>query len=83
MKNQTILTPFHLDEPLPELECLAAPGWVINKPDLPEGEKQHRLTAIHRILADFAGNSIKMDDDGRTRTVCMGLLDTLVKNQDE
>ena len=41
-------------------------------------------TAIHhRILADFAGNSIKMDDDGRTRTVCMGLFDTLVKNQDE
>ena len=59
MKNQTILTPFHLDEPLPELENLAATGWVINKPDLPDGEIQHRMTAIHRPLADFAEKCIK------------------------
>ena len=59
MINKTILTPFHLDESLPELEGLAGPDWVINKPDLPKGEKQHRMTAIHRALAEFACKSIK------------------------
>jgi arginase len=59
MKNHMILTPFFLDEPLPELENLAAPDWVINKPDLPEGDKQHRMSAIHRPLADFAQQTIE------------------------
>ncbi len=59
MNNRTILTPFHLDESQPELENLAAAGWVINKPDLPDGEKQHRMAAIHRPLADFAEKCIK------------------------
>ena len=59
MPNKMILTPFFLDEPLPELENLAAPDWVINKPDLPEGDKQHRMSAIHRPLADFARQTIE------------------------
>ena len=54
MQNQMILTPFYLDEPLPELEILAAPDWIINKPLLPDGEKQQRLSALHKPLADFA-----------------------------
>ena len=53
MQNQMILTPFFLDEPLPELEVLAAPDWIINKPLLPDGEKQQRLSALHKPLADF------------------------------
>ena len=53
MQNQMILTPFYLDEPLPELEILAAPDWIINKPLLPDGEKQQRLSALHQPLADF------------------------------
>jgi arginase len=61
MKNQAILTPFYLDESLPELEELAGPNWVINKPDLPDGEKQNRMSAIHRPLADFACKSIEAD----------------------
>ena len=48
-----ILTPFYLDELLPELEILAAPDWIINKPLLPDGEKQQRLSALHQPLADF------------------------------
>jgi arginase len=59
MKNQIILSPFFLDEPLPELEMLAAPDWIINKPDLPDGDKQHRMSAIHRPLADFARQAIE------------------------
>jgi arginase len=53
MQNQMILTPFFLDEPLPELEILAAPDWIINKPLLPHGEKQQRLSVLHKPLADF------------------------------
>ena len=53
MQNQMILTPFFLDEPMPELESLAASDWLINKPILPDGEKQHRLSALHKPLADF------------------------------
>ena len=53
MQNQMILTPFYLDEPLPELESLAAPDWIINKPLLPSGKKQQRLSALHKPLADF------------------------------
>jgi arginase len=53
MQNQMILTPFYLDEPLPELEILAVPDWIINKPLLPDGEKQQRLSALHKPLADF------------------------------
>jgi len=59
MKNQMILTPFFLDEPLPELENLAAPDWTINKPDLPNGDKQHRMSAIHIPLADFTRRAIE------------------------
>jgi len=58
MKNQMILTPFFLDEALPELENLAAPDWIINKPDLPDGDKQHRMSAIHLPLADFVRQAI-------------------------
>ena len=48
-----ILTPFYLDEPLPKLESLATPDWIINKPLLPSGKKQQRLSALHKPLADF------------------------------
>lgn len=58
MKNQIILTPFFLDEPLPELEPLATSDWLINKPLLPDGEKQLRLSALHKPLADFTRQSV-------------------------
>ena len=58
MKNRMILTPFFLDRPLPGLESLAAPDWLINKPDLPPGDKQLRMSVLHRKLADYTANSI-------------------------
>ena len=58
MQNQIILTPFFLDEPLPGLESLAASDWLINKPLLPDGEKQLRLSALHKPLADFTQQSV-------------------------
>ncbi len=59
MRNQTILTPFFLDQLLVDLEKLAAPDWSINKPVLPEGEILQRLSAIHRPLAKFARQAIE------------------------
>ena len=58
MKNQIILSPYFIDEPLPELESLARPYWQLNKIDLPAGSKMDVMTAIHRPLADFAEQSI-------------------------
>jgi len=58
MKNQMILTPFFLDEALPELEKLAAPDWIINRPVLPDGDNQNRMSVIHRPLADFVRQAI-------------------------
>jgi arginase len=58
MLNQMILTPFFLDEPLPGLEPLATSDWLINRPQLPQGPKQRRLSALHRPLADFVQQSI-------------------------
>ena len=58
MQNQMILTPFFLDDPLPGLESLAASGWLINKPLLPDGERQQRLSSLHRPLAEFTQQSL-------------------------
>jgi arginase len=58
MPNQFILTPYFLDQPSPELEALAQPGWVINKPVLPSGDLQHRLPALHRPISDFVARTI-------------------------
>jgi arginase len=58
MQNQMILTPFFIDEPLAGLESLATSEWLINKPELPSGSKQHRMSVVHRQLADFTEQSI-------------------------
>jgi arginase len=58
MKNQFILTPFFLDEPSPALETLAQPGWQINKPALPNADKQQRMSAIHQPIAAFVADTL-------------------------
>ena len=59
MKNQIILSPYFIDEPLPELESLAEPDWQLNKIDLPAGNKMDTMAAVHRPLADFTEQSIR------------------------
>jgi arginase len=56
--NRTILTPLFLDTPVPGLETLARPGWVLNKPALPEGETQTRMGVVHRALANFTAQTL-------------------------
>jgi arginase len=57
MNNRYIVTPFFLDEPSPELESLAQPDWYVNKPTLPSGERQQRLSAIHEPLAGYVADA--------------------------
>ena len=61
MKNRVILTPYFLDEGLPELEVLAKTDWIINKPSLSDGKKQARISSIHKPLADFVWEAITSD----------------------
>jgi arginase len=56
--NQMILTPFFLDETLPGLESLATSDWLVNRPLLPPGPKQQRMSELHRPLAHFVQQSI-------------------------
>ena len=59
MGNRIILTPFFLDQPLLDLQTMADPDWVINKPELPDGEILQRLSAIYRPLAEYARQAIE------------------------
>ncbi|MFQ5706123.1 MAG: arginase family protein [bacterium] len=67
MKNQTILTPYFLDETMPELEALAKPDWRVNKASLPEARTQVRMSVLHQSLADLVAKSMAQ---GR-RPVCI------------
>ena len=51
MQNSVILTPFFLDDPVLELEFLVQPGWQINQPILPDGERQRRMIVLYEDLA--------------------------------
>ncbi len=54
-----ILTPFFLDQSLPKLEPLADPDWVINKPPMPDGDTQSRMSVLHEALARKIEKSIR------------------------
>jgi len=58
MQIEFILTPFFLDQPLSELEALAHPDWTINKPPLPDGDTQPRMSVLHEALARKVEESI-------------------------
>jgi len=62
MRNRFILTPFFLDEPSPELEELAQPDWHVNKPVLPDGGKQQRMSALHRPISAYVTNALQQGD---------------------
>jgi arginase len=62
MQNRFLLTPFFLDEAMPELKLLAKSDWRVNKPALPEGAKQHRMSIIHQALADFVAETAARGD---------------------
>lgn len=58
MRNRFILSPSFTDETIPKLELLAKSNWFINKPLLPNGDKQLRMSKIHKKIADFVSEAI-------------------------
>ena len=58
MQNRFLVTPFFLDKPSPHLGTLAEPHWRINQPTLPEGDTQHRMSAPHRLIAEFVEDTV-------------------------
>jgi hypothetical protein len=62
MRNCSVLLPFFLHEPLPELQALAGEDWVVNSPTLLGGDQQARMSAIHSPLADLVAESVAGGD---------------------
>ena len=59
MKNHFILTPFFLDQSLTGLESLAEPGWFLNKPALPKGALQSRMSLLHEAIANQVADAVR------------------------
>jgi arginase len=59
MKDRFILTPYFLDRPLPALSKIAGDDWTIIAPQLPDGDQQERISAIHQPLADAVAETVK------------------------
>lgn len=70
MNDFVVLTPYFLDEPVETLEGLAEVGWLVNKTaawtrheeEPSAAERQERMLAIHRPLAEAVAKAI---GDGR------------------
>ena len=58
MENRTLLSPFYLDDALPELEPLAKPHWFMNGPLPPTSGNQSRMNAVHSRVADFVSRAV-------------------------
>jgi arginase len=57
-----ILTPYFLDQYQPRLEDLMQPSWILNKPALPEGDTQTRMSVLHEGLAKEVEGSLVRGD---------------------
>ncbi|MBU6997438.1 MAG: arginase family protein [Theionarchaea archaeon] len=53
MNSRYVVTPYFLDEDLPQLETLASSGWYVNKPFPGEGDQMTRISVIHESLAGY------------------------------
>jgi arginase len=62
MADTIYLTPFFLDESLPGLESLLKEDWILNKPDLPEGTKQARMSVLHAFIAERVEENLRSGD---------------------
>lgn len=59
MNNTFILTPFYLDQSMPGLLDLQQDKWLLNKPDLPTGDAQGRMSVLHASLADSVARAVQ------------------------
>jgi hypothetical protein len=56
IKNQFTLTPLFLNEPLPGLETLAKPDWILNRLSVPNSAKPAQLAAINERIAHLVAS---------------------------
>lgn len=59
MNDQTIFTPFFLDQPLSGLDDLVQPDWIVNRPDLPKGAVQERMTVLYEPMAAAVETAVR------------------------
>lgn len=69
MEPQFILTPYYLDQPVPELEALAKLDWFVNHQPLPEADVQLRMSTLHaaissQVAAALIGNRLPVSVAG-------------------
>lgn len=58
MKDKFILTPYHLDQPLPDLEGLIAGDPIVNQPRLDGDNTQDRMGVLYQPLAEFVNKTL-------------------------
>ena len=58
MENRFLVSPYFLDELLPELNDIIEPGWSVNKPVLNGDDTQLRMSKIHSNIAQFVEESM-------------------------
>ena len=62
MTDAWVLTPYYIDQPMPGLEALLEPGWLLNRPVLPAGDPQEIMFGLHRSLADRVHEAVRRAD---------------------
>ncbi len=62
MQDRTIVTPYFLERPVPQLADMAEPGWMVNDPGFSGDGEQVRLASTHRPIADFVADTLSAGD---------------------
>ena len=59
VENKYCLTPYFLDQPIPDLRSLAGESWHLVEPSIPASEKQGRMVALYRPLRDRVAEIVR------------------------
>lgn len=62
MQDRTIITPYFLERPVPQLAAMAGAGATLNNPKFSGDDPQSRLASTHRPLADLVAAAIAEGD---------------------
>jgi len=58
-ENRFILSPSFIGGDLPGLESIAKPDWLINRPKLPNGDMQLRMSVVHQPITKFVSETVR------------------------
>jgi len=62
MVDQLIFTPYFLDQEFADLDDLIQPDWIVNRPQLPDGDVQEKMLAIYEPLATAVESAVQAGD---------------------